>query len=285
VAGCGAASADHEERQTKLAAVEAVADHRSVELANTEVRQLDSAITGQPYQIKIQFPRGYDDESARYPVLYVIDAETNFGGVGYITQRLVKDELIPKILIVGVAYDVDYEEFYRLRSRDLTPTEVPELRIGGKTVADPTGGAAEFAQFLERELIPFVEQNYRAEPGARALYGHSYGGLFASYVLMEHAQLFDRYLILSPSLWFNENELLAELPSVDFQLRPTRLYMASGALEGRIRDLQSRFAEQLEAMDPTNLRMKAEILPNETHRSIFGRGFTDGMRFLYAEGS
>ena len=62
-----------------------------------------------------------------------------------------------------------------------------------------------------------------------------------------------------------------------------RVYMASGELEGRIDDLQTDFAAQLVAKQFPQLILKAEVLPNETHRTFFGSGFTNGLRFLYAE--
>ena len=116
--------------------------------------------------------------------MYVLDAETNFGGVSYIVQRLIKDRLIPEILVVGIAYDTDYKNFYRLRSRDLTPVEDSNLKMG-KNEVDPTGGAPLFSKFLEQELFPFIEKVCRIQPKDRAIYGHSYGGLFGSYVLLE----------------------------------------------------------------------------------------------------
>ncbi|MDA8016329.1 MAG: hypothetical protein MPN21_02675 [Thermoanaerobaculia bacterium] len=110
--------AELEEARAPLAGLESEAPSLGeVILQGTQTRVLESAINGQKYKVKL--PRGYGGNDARYPVLYVTDAETNFGGVSYIVQRLIKDGLIPEILVVGVAYDVDYDDFYRLRSRDL----------------------------------------------------------------------------------------------------------------------------------------------------------------------
>lgn len=296
LAACGVPQADFDALRARNAQLEAeLAEPRArgaareaaeapapAVLAGTETRVLESAFNRQRYLIKVKFPRDYDNEVAAYPVLYVLDAETNFGGVGYIVQRLIKDHQIPEILLVGVAYDTDYRSFYALRSRDLTPTEVKDLRIGGAEVSDPTGGAPLFRRFLAEELFPFVEKTYRAEPGERALYGHSYGGLFGTWVLLHHADLFNRYLLLSPSLWYDDNLLLRDVETADLHFGPTRLYMGSGGLEPRIDDLHLELVEALRRRNPRNLEIESEVLENETHRTLFGAAFTNGLRYLYA---
>lgn len=256
----------------------------NVTLANTEIKELSSTYNNQKYQLKISFPKNYfKNKSKKYPVLYVIDAETNFGGVSYIVQRLIKDKLIPEILVVGIAYNTTYKNFYRLRSRDLTPIEDKNLRIG-KNEVDPTGGAPKFSDFIEHELFPFIEKNYRVQSDDRAIYGHSYGGLFGSYTLLENSQLFNKYLILGPSLWYYDKVLVKELTdkNVNFN-QNTRVYMASGEHDRRIQEYQEEFAQILRQKNPPNLVIKSEVMPNETHRTIFGIGFTNGMRFLYEE--
>ncbi|MEL7535276.1 MAG: alpha/beta hydrolase-fold protein, partial [Bacteroidota bacterium] len=253
-----------------------------VSLANTRLHQIHSQANGQTYQLKVSFPKNYDQESnKRYPVLYVTDAETNFGGINYIVQRLIKDRLIPPILVVGVAYNTDYGHFYKLRSRDLTPEEAPDLKMGGKV--DPTGGAPAFCDFFEFELFPFIADNFRVKAEERALYGHSYGGLFGCYVLMNRPQLFKRYLLLSPSLWFKDNLLVKQLAGISPSLQNKDIYFASGEFEGRIDDLQEEFVSILRSKEIENLSLKSEVMDHETHRTIFGPGFTNGLRTIYAE--
>ncbi len=252
-------------------------------LADTEVREVESSINGQRYQIKVKFPKGYFESSQKYPVLYVTDAETNFGGVSYIVQRLIKDRLIPPILVVGIAYHTDYKNFYRLRSRDLTPVEMPHLTLGGKLIPGPTGGANLFADFMEKELFPFIAQEYRVVPDDKTLYGHSYGGLFGRFILVNRPRLFNRYLLLSPSFWFNEDMMLRAIDTSQVHFNDTRLYMGSGSDEVRIDDLQIAFMQKLKEKEDKGISFLSEILENETHRTVFGRGFTNGMRFLFTE--
>lgn len=288
--GCGVSEAEYDAMreenvrlQSDLAALSAsgLSETSTVHLDHTEQFTLKSAIAGETFQIKVSLPRAYDPTEGTYPVLYVTDAETNFGGVSYIVQRLIKDELIPEIIVVGVAYGTDYDTFYALRSRDLTPTELPNLRPGG--VALPTGAADAFRSFLEHELFPAIEDRYRTEPGDRALYGHSYGGLFGSYVFLTRPELFQRYLLLSPSLWYDDELMLREAGSRVVDITSTALYMAAGELEGRIDDEVLAFRDSLAVRNVENLRLEVEVLDNETHRTVFGRGITNGLRFIYGE--
>jgi len=234
--------------------------------------------------LKISYHKSYFENTKRnFPVLYVLDAETNFGGVSYIVQRLIKDKLIPEILVVGIAYNTDYKNFYKLRSRDLTPVEDKDLALGNNKV-DPTGGAPIFSNFLESELFPYIEAKYNVIASDRSIYGHSYGGLFGSYILMEKPHLFNRYLLLGPSLWFYNKLLNNQLHSKNILLyQPTKLYMGSGELDLGISDYQVEFVEILESKNLPNLNIKSEVIANETHRTIFGVGITNGLRFVYGE--
>ena len=217
-----------------------------VTLANTAVEELQSSFNNQRYQIKVSFPKSYfSNPDQRYPVLYIIDAETNFGGVSYIVQRLIKDKLIPEILVVGIAYNTDYRDFYRLRSRDLTPVEDKDLRMG--KYIDPTGGAPAFSDFIELELFPFIDEKYRTITEDKALYGHSYGGLYGSYALLEKTQLFNRYLLLGPSLWYKDRLMIDQVKAKDIKVnKGTRFYMGSGEFDRGISELQVQFVQILE---------------------------------------
>ncbi|MBZ0114845.1 MAG: hypothetical protein K8J08_20460 [Thermoanaerobaculia bacterium] len=256
-----------------------------VELEGTEVRELTAEANGENYEIYVKFPRGYEAGKENYPVLYVLDAETNFGGVTYIVQRLIKDRILPPMLVVGVAYGVDYDTFYQLRTRDLTANPGTPCRGGSCG-----GGAEAFRKFLAKELFPFIEANYRVAGKSRALYGHSFGGLFGFYTLTTAPEMFDRYLLLSPSLWWAKRAVLEETKRRGPIKAPTRLYVGIGARENsRHHDGESMVDHQLEMVrllegkEGTRLVIRSEVLDDETHRTLFGDAFTRGLRFLYEE--
>lgn len=266
----------------------------SVTLSNTEQFTIVSDRVNDTFRIKIAYPRDYAEKDKRYPVLYVTDAETNFGALQYVVQRLAKDKLIPELIVVGIAYDASYDEFYRLRARDLRPSipDDPGLDLGER----PDEGQAElFADFLRSELFPHIDENYRTVADDRAYYGHSYGGLFGVWNLMYETDLFNRYVILSPSLWWGELWYGRPRTSHGYHILPkraetdggaeteARVFVASGELEPRIDELQQKWADAIRPNLDPSVKMRDLIYENETHRTIFGRGVMDGLRFVYGE--
>lgn len=257
-----------------------------VALRNTEAREIRSEVNGERYEIYVKLPRGYSEGARRYPVLYVIDAETNFGGVSYIVQRLIKDGLIPEVIVVGIAYGVAYDTFYSLRIRDLTPG------TDGRLVSRDArkGGAETFRTFLETELFSFIAEHYRVRGDDRALYGHSLGGLFGFDTLLARPQMFRRYILLSPSLWWDDQAIFKRIAAVRLPATPVRLYVATGEHENRkhhggqsMVDHQLQMVALLQREKPSGLIIHSEIPEDETHRTIFGTAFTKGLRFVYAE--
>ncbi len=261
---------------------------QKVEIENTEVHPLASKFTGHSYDIYVMFPKDYKTSKKNYPVLYVLDAEVNFGGVTYIVQRLIKDEILPELFVVGIAYQGEYDEdaYYSIRGLDFTPTIDKEF---SKTHKQPkSGGAENFSQFLESELIPFISSGYPVKNESRSLYGHSFGGLFGFYSLLNHPNLFNNYLLLSPSLWWDRNSMSTNVKNFVSEGH-TRLYVGTGSLENSkhadtqhsMVDEHLMMVDQLVAKNTRNLEIKSEILEGETHRTIFGTGFTNGLRFIY----
>ena len=248
-----------------------------VEIKDTELRTLKSKHNGQNYSINIFFPTDYKKEGRRYPAVYVLDAEYNFGCVAYIARRLIKNGDVPKILLIGVAYDTDYEDFYIKRFRDSTP----ESRIHGRN----SGGAEKFTQFIEKELIPFIDQKYRTIPGDRAIVGHSITGFFGCYVLFRHPGLFNRYVIVSPSLWFSDGIVFEyeEKFATNRSELEASVYLAVGADESqRMKDGALRLNDTLLKREYSHLKFHFSLVEGENHRSLFPFAFTRGLRFIFS---
>jgi predicted alpha/beta superfamily hydrolase len=102
-----------------------------------------------------------------------------------------------------------------------------------------SGGGPKFRDFLERELIPWVDREYRTVPGDRTLVGHSYGGLFSSWVLVTKPELFQRYVVVSPSLWYDDHLVsgLEERYAASHRRLSARVYLCVGSREGDHRDM------------------------------------------------
>ena len=165
------------------------------------VETIHSSVLGEDRTLNIALPQGYHpDSAALYPVIYVLDggADEDFihlAGAAQFASFPWVEWLRPSI-VVGIA-NVD-------RRRDLTcPTTIARDRTDFPTA----GGSAGFMDFLSKEAIPFVEAHYRTFP-QRTLIGQSLGGLFATEVLLRRPWLFQHYIIVSPSLWWDQGSLL-----------------------------------------------------------------------------
>jgi predicted alpha/beta superfamily hydrolase len=165
------------------------------------VETIHSTVLGEDRVLNIALPQGYHpDSAAQYPVIYLLDggAEEDFihivGAAQFAAFPWV-GWLKPSI-VVGIA-NVD-------RRRDLTgPTSIAKDRADFPTA----GGNAAFMDFLAKEAIRFVEANYRTFP-ERTLIGQSLGGLFAAEVMLRRPWLFQHYIIVSPSLWWDNGSVL-----------------------------------------------------------------------------
>ena len=140
-------------------------------------------------------PRGNADGKTAYPVAYLTDGDDFINAVGAVTDFLAKIGRAPELILVGIPHTD--------RTRDLTPTHV-ETADDGINVwqTKSSGGADKFLQFIETELMPEVEKRYRTQP-FRVLAGHSLGGLFAVHALSTRPGLFNVYVAVSPSLWWD----------------------------------------------------------------------------------
>ncbi|HVT43180.1 MAG TPA: alpha/beta hydrolase-fold protein [Thermoanaerobaculia bacterium] len=116
-----------------------------------------------------------------------------------------------------------------------------------------SGGGAKFSRFLSEELIPLIDRSYRTIPRRRSLMGHSYVGLFTAWTLLTETNgLFDRFLIVSPSLWYDERMIFSLEKKLERKLSG-RVYLAVGSREGNaerdmVADLE-RFASALRRHD------------------------------------
>jgi predicted alpha/beta superfamily hydrolase len=251
-----------------------------VEIMNTELRGIYSDITFENYAINVFLPKSYDKSSSKkYPVVFVLDAQYNFGMVSYATRRLIKDELIPEVILVGISYRANYSTYINNRQRDYTPT---------RTNLPFTGGGEKFLDFLDKELIPFIENEYAVSED-RTICGHSLGGLIGFHSFLT-SNIFRRYLLVSPSLWYDDKRIFhtANQNLAQLNTKSSKIYTAIGELEtiktGQVHDMVKDldgFVKKLKSNSISNL--KFEVLDNETHRTVFPRAFSNGMRYLFAE--
>lgn len=253
-------------------------------MPNSEVRSLSSESNNIEYKLYVSLPEDYQDSEEDYPVLYLLDADYSFAIAKNIVDHLAERDHLQDVIVVGIAYAGENQ--YRLnRTRDYTPTNSGELVSFQQIQMEYSGGGPAFSKFIEGELIPFIEENYRVTK-SRTLTGHSYGGLFTAWTLLTKPYLFDGYIIISPSLWYDD-KLLFRLDEKlsSFPDRDIRVYLTVGEREinenwNMPQDL-NEFVESLKNLNNQKLHIKKDIGVNETHNSIFPFGLSNGIRFVF----
>ena len=133
-----------------------------VTVSVSEQRTLTSVKIGQRYELLVSLPEGYAKSSEPFPVLYVLDG-WHFPLMAFLQNNNIYSERMRPVIIVNISHGAG--DYMSLRARDFTPTKTSENAN--------SGGAAAFLDFLEHELIPYVDRTYRTIPADRALLGHS----------------------------------------------------------------------------------------------------------------
>ena len=165
-----------------------------------EIDSLYSNVLQESREIYIQFPESFNPESdVKYPVAYILDGDVMLNAL-HTVHSYYNGGFIPEMILVGISNAEN-------RTRDLTTSELYERR--GQAYNQENGGAEKFAQFIESELIPFIEDKYPVT-NYRTLIGHSYGGLFTVNMLLNHTDIFENYLAIDPSMDWDEQKLLQE---------------------------------------------------------------------------
>ena len=240
---------------------------------------LKSKILKEDRPIIISLPIGYENNENNYPVLYLLDGLGNIKHQVGTVELLTESGIIPPMIIIAIE-SLD-------RSRDLTPSNAGENVYGGTGGAGipQSGGAPAFLQFLEEELVPFVESNFRTHP-YRLLEGHSFGGLFGTYALMEKPELFDAFIIQSPALWWNKEEMTEK--AKDFFNSNSNLdksiYFGIGGGDGwGMRQELKRFVEVIKQNTLEKLHWKHEEVGHEGHDDARLLLNYYGLKFVFSD--
>jgi predicted alpha/beta superfamily hydrolase len=234
---------------------------------------IDSGALGETRVINLYTPPGYDKTvGAGYPVLYMPD-----GGVGEDFPHVTSDietairagEMRP-VIVVGIENTE--------RRRDMTgPTEVEADR----KIAPRVGGSAAFRAFIRDELMREIDRRVRGN-GQTAIVGESLAGLFIVETFFEEPQLFDLYIALSPSLWWNAQDLVGGARA-RLRARPRltqTLYLASAGDDDR-GDAVKALAEALRADAPKGLTWYYEPRPDQKHSTIYRAASPEVFRKLF----
>jgi predicted alpha/beta superfamily hydrolase len=148
----------------------------------------------------VKLPENYNpNANVKYPVVYLLDGFSLKDNLEAVYDNY-WGHYLPHMILVGISNKTD-------RIRDLTTSQIKMRR--GQAMDAATGGAENFSRFIEKELIPYIDNKYSSSP-YRTLIGHSYAGLFTINMLINHKHLFQNYIAIDPSLDWDDQKLLKE---------------------------------------------------------------------------
>ena len=249
------------------------------------IDEIQSKELGEKRILNIYLPEGYKAEDAtKYPVIYLLDgsADEDFIHISGLVQFNSFEWInqVPKSIVVGIA-TVD-------RRRDFTfPTTIEKDQKRFST----SGHSDQFIAFIEKELQPFIDKKYKTTE-SKTIIGQSLGGLLETEILLKKPTLFNRYIIVSPSLWWNNGSVL-NLDSAIFQEnfnQKTDIYIAVGK-EGltpteipRVMEVDANLlAEKIKASKSKNIKVYFDYFPQENHATILHPAVMNSFKFLYPQ--
>jgi predicted alpha/beta superfamily hydrolase len=227
----------------------------------------ESKVLNERKTIVVIPPYNYKDRpDEKFPVTYVLDPGNNlfatFGIVNYYSDML---KIMPSMIIVGIVSND--------RERDYLPTPSKEQPTGG--------GADKFLRFINSELVALIDSTYPAN-SERCIIGHSAGGFFAIYALENQPDLFNSFICIDPSLWYDDKSCVRKMP--DFlknnrDIKKSIFISLSNEKEMGV----FPFIEVLEKYAPEGLKWDYIHFKNETHNSLGFKSICAGFEMIYRD--
>lgn len=238
---------------------------------------IQSDILNEEREYWISLPNSYNQEQLsykKYPILILLDGNVHFhsisGMVNYRSSGNTDKREIPEMIVVGVL-NVN-------RERDFTPDKIITKR------ENKTGGGDIFLAFLEKELIPKIEKEYRTIP-YRILVGHSLGGLITIYAYMQERTPFNSFISIDPSFGTWDNNVMDEkIAGISQNALGRPIYIATANWDKRNlrnRDRHVRFYEALNAKSDKVLNAKHFYFKDKNHSTVPLPAIYDGLSFIF----
>jgi len=288
-------------------------------LSSAEYFDLPSDAVPETYRIFVGKPTVVQTDK-KYPVVYVLDGNFLFASVHSMHTGMTITEELPQAFIVAIGYPTpELPIVSAKRGRDYAPTDGGPY--GVMAPADPHfqfGGAPAFLKFLGDELKPTIEDRYPVDPDNSSIVGTSFGGLFCSWLLLSRPEIFQRYILCSPSIWWHDEMIWdwEKRYAAAHQNLTATVFVTAGGFETvertkqqllavsraggpmketadkmaaiyeqngwpRMAEITPEFADRLNSRRYPGLDIYCHNMPDETHMSVWPGGIARGLRYVF----
>ncbi|QCR30867.1 alpha/beta hydrolase [Lysinibacillus sp. SGAir0095] len=241
--------------------------------------KIESKNTNYQYEVSVFVPNSEQPEEG-FPVIYVLDGRSYFDYAKQTVQIQSRNSPKTRVntaIVVGICHQENDER--KRRFFDFTaPAKTyhfPEHTRGKLNDIKDMGGAENFSRFIEEELKPEIDSRYPIDKNKQTLYGHSLSGYFVLWSYLTKRSCFQSYLAISPSLWWNNQELFHFVKNAEFKEQRS-VFVIVGEQEGFMVKDAIRFYDHL----PTGEAKQLYIAPEENHASVVPTTMSRAFRFL-----
>lgn len=248
---------------------------------------LYSKLLNEKRTINVYLPENYNvKDTVRYPVIYIIDGgvEEDFyhisGIVRFNTQPWINR--FPKSIVVGI------ENTDRRRDCSFAVDNLDFITQMGFNPAyfKTAGGSENYISFIEKELQPYINKTYSTNQ-KNTLIGESFAGLLATEILLKKTSLFDTYIIMSPSLWWGEQQLLKDAPELLQKKKDATISVYIGACnedeDKMMFDDALTLSNLLKEFGSSSMNVYFDYLPEETHATMIHQAVYNAFKLIYPQ--
>lgn len=264
--------------------------NQEIKITDSQERTFYSKIYNHDITVQVYLPMGYNELDTTfkkipalykeprksYPVLYLLDSDVYFG-MASVTARLLQwENKLPGVIIAGVSYGLS--NWWDERQHDYYPFHDTVMKVPPE--------ASKYLEMYEKELIPYIESNFKADAGQRILFGHSAGGNLTLYSLFSKPELFHGYISASLSTRYLPEYFsgLEKKYSGERNDMPAKLFLTMGALEQKEGQPEwQQFINTLKNRDYKNLNVKNIIIEDESHLSSAPISLVKGLEWYFSK--
>lgn len=269
-------------------------DPGAVYMGRPVTKDFHSNNVGDRFKVVVYLPKDYRENLSKfYPVIYKLDGNYQGKPMAHLVTQLNSAGRIPTAIVVSICYY--FESWYDKRVRDYTYPPPPYLH--GVKDLEGKGGGLRFLRFLEQELIPYIDGNYRtdASTSGRILAGSELAGFFTLFAMLQNQldnnsrPVFGKFIISSPVNYYTYNAtyiLEIEKLLVESQLErlPVNFYMSLPYREGDFFNFLFPIMQKRMSTWPfKEFRFKSVYFKRGNHTADILRTYAEGLEFVFQD--